>query len=134
MTKTALENRPNRVFQQTSIFVGRRNKIVTVTPTTRFLLRWSRKHSKIKDFLEINSVTVPPSSERRARLLRGWIVTAPFLRGELVTVAFIGIARRCVQKTLDLVCATTSFSMAHQWRTETRVAQWRTAGISITGS
>jgi hypothetical protein len=74
-------------FRQTSGFVGRRNKIVTVTPPTCFLLRQLQKSNKIGHFFKQRNVTVSPSSERRSRLLRGWIVTVLFLRGELVTVA-----------------------------------------------
>lgn len=70
-----------------SVFAPDRNKIVTVTPTTRFLLRDAQKANNDRDFRQTDFVTTTPTTERPLGLLRGSNVTVTFPRGSTVTNA-----------------------------------------------
>jgi hypothetical protein len=79
------KHRRNTRFKDSSVSSADRNTFRNVTPPTCFLLRQPQKSNKIGHFFKQRNVTVPPTAERRLRLLRGRNVTPLFLRGDAVT-------------------------------------------------
>jgi hypothetical protein len=87
--KIPLKKRPHHLLRQTSFFARHRNKIVTVTPRTCFLLQLKKIASDANDLSIVTVVTISPTTERALALLRGFIVTVTFPRGTPVTAPHV---------------------------------------------